>query len=110
MAAHLEVYGASEFEAPGLHWSSPLRAFGEQPTDSVGHAAIVEKAECWLHKNLPWVLAAAKVYGLYLHCDGAAIFLVLPGDQSPPRMAMHPIGVIEPVQPVRPPEVRETLQ
>ncbi|WP_395701216.1 hypothetical protein [Aquabacterium sp.] len=95
MAAHIDVYGASEFEAPGLHWSSPLRAFGEQPTDSVGHAAIVEKAESWLRENLPWVLAAAKVYGLYLHCDGAAIFLVLPGEGAPPRMAMHLIGVIE---------------
>lgn len=106
MAAHIEVYGATEFEAPGLHWASPFRALGEPPTDATRHALIVEKAEGWLGENLPWVLAAAKVYGLYLHSDGAAIFLVLPGEGSPPRMAMHLIGVIEPIRPVPPAEVQ----
>ncbi len=110
MAAHIEVYGATEFEAPGLHWCSPFRALGEPPTNATRHAAIVEKAECWLGEHLPWVRAAGQAYGFYLFCDGSEISLLLPGEQSPPRMAMHLIGVIDAAVQPAPPAAEGPLQ
>lgn len=96
MDAQIRIYGATEFEAPGMHWQTPHRALGEQPTNVAEHEALVQTAEHWIREHLPWLLAAAGMYGLYLHTDGMRIFLCLPGEGTPPQLAMHLIGVIGP--------------